>query len=96
LIFLKNYDIIIIENKKEVNIMRIVNKEMYCDNCKERIELGKWGYDKRIGWVFPAETTEGRKMLCWECIEVYNVLNRLPTIEEKEAGWYVVSKRENK
>ena len=74
-------------------IVNKVNKVMHCDNCKDRISMFEKGRKNFIGWAFPVETTEGRKMLCWKCLEAYNVLDRLPTIEERDAGWYSLMKR---
>ena len=49
----------------------------YCDCCKKSLwfEYSN-GYKEK--YAFPAETTKGRKYLCWRCITEYHKTNKLP------------------
>ena len=73
--------------------MRITNKVMFCDNCNRQIELYEHGYRRIVGWIYPVETTKGRKMLCWKCLQAFNVLERLPSDMERNMSVDSLQKR---
>ena len=63
--------------------MLFINKVMFCDCCNRMMTMFDTGHRESWCYAYRAETTEGRKWLCWECMYCYNILDRLPSEYER-------------